>query len=124
MLTDTQWTRIQSFLKTCSGMYRGSEAQCRLFIEALCWMARTGAPWRQLPPTYGKWNTVYHRYASWCDRGIWPRLMEHMQNDPELSALLHSPVEHASAQRARPPKRRSQPADAVGADAASKSAAS
>lgn len=124
MLTDTQWIRIRSFLKTCSGLYVRNEAQCRLFIEALCWMACTGAPWRQLPPAYGKWNTVYRRYADWCDRGLWPRLLEHMQNDPELSAVLRDTSvgrASASAQRARPRKRRSQPADAVGAAAASRS---
>ena len=117
MLTDTQWIRIRSFLKTCSGLYVRN--------EALCWMACTGAPWRQLPPAYGKWNTVYRRYADWCDRGIWPRLMEYMQNDPELSAVLRDTSvgrASASAQRARPRKRRSQPADAVGAAAASRAA--
>lgn len=33
------------------------------------------APWRQLPAAYRKWNSVYRRYAHWCDWGVWPRLM-------------------------------------------------
>ena len=39
----------------------GKEARGRLFVEALCWMARMGTPWRQLPAEYGKWNSVYRR---------------------------------------------------------------
>jgi len=32
-----------------------------LFTEAVLWIARTGSPWRDLPPTFGKWNTVFQR---------------------------------------------------------------
>ena len=31
----------------------------RLFLEAVLWIARTGSPWRDLPPHFGKWNTVF-----------------------------------------------------------------
>ena len=29
--------------------------------DALLWMCRTGAPWRDLPECFGKWITVYQR---------------------------------------------------------------
>ena len=28
----------------------------RLFINAVFWILRTGAPWRDLPPDYGDWK--------------------------------------------------------------------
>lgn len=34
-------------------------------------MARTGAPWRDLPPEFGHWNSVYRRFARWSDAGVW-----------------------------------------------------
>jgi len=37
----------------------------RLFLEAVFWIARTGSPWRDLPPRFGKWNTVFKRFRDW-----------------------------------------------------------
>ena len=86
-MTDAQWRCLHSFLSTCPDVRVGKETRCRLFVEAARWMARRGAPWRQLPPEYGKWNSVYRRYAHWCDRGVWRRLMTYLQTDPDLSAV-------------------------------------
>ena len=49
-LTDAQWLCIRPFLYACPGIYVGNETRCRLFVAALCWMARAGASWRRLPP--------------------------------------------------------------------------
>ena len=68
-------------------------------------MARRDTPWRQLPTKYGKWNSVYRRWAAWCDRGVWPRLMAYLQADPDLSAVrrdstvVRAHVSAAGAQR-------------------------
>ena len=60
-MTGAQWHCLHSFLSTCSDVRVGQETHCRLFIEALRWTARMGAPWRQLPAAYGKGNSVYRR---------------------------------------------------------------
>lgn len=92
MLTEAQWRRIYAFLCDHVGvdahwrLFR--EAHCRLFVEAVCWMARNDASWRMLPAEYGKWNSVYQRYASWEKKGIWQALRKHVQEDADLSALL------------------------------------
>ena len=83
-----------------TGIYVGHAVRNRLFREAVIWIARAGAPWHQWPSAYGKWNSVYRRFAHGCERGVWPRLMAHLQAKPELSAgLLDSTVvrAHASA---------------------------
>ena len=48
--------RIHPSFHQDPGVRVGKETHCRLFIEALRWMARMGAPWRQLPAAYGKWT--------------------------------------------------------------------
>lgn len=60
-MTNRQWIRSLSFLNTCSGLYVGDVARGRRFVVAL-----RRHPWCQLPAAYGKWNSVYRRYADWC----------------------------------------------------------
>ncbi len=43
------WSKILIFLKSVKKIYLISESKCKMFIEALYWMSRTGAQWRELP---------------------------------------------------------------------------
>ena len=113
-------------LHSCPGICVGNAVRSRLFREAVVWIARAGTSWHQLPAMYGKWNSVYRRYAAWCDRGIWARLMLSVQDDPDLSAVrLDSTIvcacAHVSAVGAPPKKRRIPRWVAVGAVSARKS---
>jgi transposase len=49
-------------------------------LEAMLWILRTGAPWRDLPPEYGSWQTVYTRFSRWSQRdvlkGVFDKLAE------------------------------------------------
>jgi len=87
-LTEHQWTKILAFLRSCAGVYVGNESACRRFVEAILYQARSGAQWRFLPERYGQWNSVYKRFASWCERGIWEKMLAHFAQDPDLECLL------------------------------------
>ena len=39
-------------------------------------MARTGAPWRDLPEEAGKWSSVYRQFLKWTRSGLWDVLLE------------------------------------------------
>ena len=41
----------------------------RMFLEAVLWMARVGAPWRDLPETFGNGNSVFQRFRRWAQKG-------------------------------------------------------
>ena len=45
-----------------------------MFLEAVLWIARTGSPWRDLPPMFGNWNTVFKRYRDWVKAGVFKRI--------------------------------------------------
>ncbi len=87
-LPDDQWKKIYSFLLTCLTIYVGNEATTRRFIEAVLWATRSGAQWRILPDTYGKWNTLYKRFARWCDKGVFTQIHPHFAADPDIESLI------------------------------------
>jgi transposase len=48
----------------------------RLRIEAILWILRTGAPWRDLPAYYGNWKSVYDRFRAWAESGLWAAILD------------------------------------------------
>jgi transposase len=87
-IPNEQWSKIYTFVKSHPGANAGQEAKCRIFVEAILWIARSGAQWRLLPPEYGKWNSVYKRYARWCDNQVWIDMHQHFADDPDMENLL------------------------------------
>ena len=74
-LRDDQWARISGGLPGQRGDRGRPAADNRQFVEAVLWIARTGAPWRDLPTEFGNWNTVYVRFRRWAKGGVWDQLL-------------------------------------------------
>jgi transposase len=87
-LNDEQWIKIRDYLKTDPNAYVGKEAECRLFLEAVKWISRSGSQWRLLPKEFGNWNSVYKRFARGCKAGVWERMLEHFAQDPDTESLM------------------------------------
>ena len=87
-ISDPKWVKIYQFLSITPGIYTNNEARCRLFIEAVFWIMRTGAQWRDLPGQYGKWNSVYQQFSRWDKKGIWSAMHEYFIDDPDMEWLL------------------------------------
>ena len=60
----------------------------RKFINNVFWILRTGAPWRDLPPSYGDWKNTHRRFCRWRDKGIWEGLLEQLIDKPEFEFLM------------------------------------
>jgi len=58
------------------------------FINAVFWILRTGASWRDLPASYGDWKNTHRRFCRWRDRGIWEALLEQLIDDPDFEWLM------------------------------------
>jgi Putative transposase of IS4/5 family (DUF4096) len=43
----------------------------RLFVEAVIWKLRAGAPWRDLPERFGGWSNTHKRFSRRPESGVW-----------------------------------------------------
>lgn len=87
-ITDEAWDLIEPHTIGNKGTWGGNAKDTRLFINAVFWILRTGAPWRDLPPDYGNWNTVQRRFCRWRDKGIWEKMLEAIVDDPDFEWLM------------------------------------
>ncbi|HEY1858195.1 IS5 family transposase [Acidocella sp.] len=87
-LTDAQWAKMEPHCLGKPSDPGRSGKDNRLFLEAVLWIARTGSPWRDLPPFFGKWNTVFKRYSDWVKAGVFRRLFEAVSDDPDMEYAM------------------------------------
>jgi len=88
LLRDDQWDRIRELIPGGSKGKRGPRSDNRRFINALLWMARSGARWRDLPDRFGDYQTVKRRYYDWVERGVLDRIFEALSADADLEWLM------------------------------------
>jgi transposase len=59
-----------------------------MFVEGIFWIARTGSPWRDLPPEFGKWNTAFRRYRDWAKVAVFSRIFDALSGDPDMEYAM------------------------------------
>jgi len=88
ILRDDQWEQVAPLLPG-KATDRGVTAKNnRLFLEAVLWIARTGAPWRDMPEAFGHWHRVYVRYNRWSHKGHWQAIFEALSEDKDMEFLM------------------------------------
>ena len=86
-ISDKVWAKLEPLLPGRKGS-RGRMAQDkRRFINAVFWILRTGAPWRDLPADYGDWKNTHRRFSRWRDRGVWASILETLASAPDFEWL-------------------------------------
>jgi transposase len=92
-LNDAQWKVVAGLLPSRRGprAKRGD----RVFVNAVLWRLKTGAPWRDIPERYGSWKTTYNRFARWAKQGRWERLFRALSTPDEVGSLIDGSVVRA-----------------------------
>ena len=67
--------------------YRAKQLMAPASINAMIWLARSGAAWRDLPERYGPWTSVYSRFRKWIEDGILDNIFRVLSLEAELGDL-------------------------------------
>lgn len=111
-LSDDQWRRLAPLLPAERDRPgRPYLSGHRATVEAILWIARTGAAWRDLPDEFGKWATVYRRFRRWAEAGVFDRILRSLAAELDLSVAMvdgvfvkvHQYGTGAPKEAARPP---------------------
>ena len=87
-ISDRVWQLLEPLLPGREGSWGRKASDNRLFINAVFWILRTGAPWRGLPPDYGDWKNTHRRFCRWRDKKIWEGLLEQLVTEPDFERLM------------------------------------
>ena len=87
-LTDEQWAKIETLLPGRKGSVGSPAKDNRQFINAVMWIARSGAPWRDLPERYGDWKNTHRRFSRWAGRGVWKAVFAALGLETNLEILM------------------------------------
>src|SRR6476646_6792503 len=74
--SDDRWALVAPEIRTLTR--RGPRGDSRRFIEAVVWILRSGAPWRDLCSRFGGWERIYRRYRRWALAGRWEALRQRL----------------------------------------------
>ena len=120
LMTDDEWAIVAPFLTTPSAQGGRPPTDHRRVLDAVFWISRTGAPWRDLPEALGKWNSAWRQFRRWCLSGVWDVVLQALADSGgELEALqmidsTTSRAHRCAAGEKGGPRRRRSAAHAAG----------
>jgi transposase len=78
-LGDREWSVLERLLPRGKKAGRPPKWARRQLIDGIRWRVRTGAPWRDVPPQYGPWQSVYGLFRRWQRDGTWAVIVTALQ---------------------------------------------
>ncbi len=88
-LTDEEWTILAPLLPSTRKPQGGRPPKDqRQMLNAVLWVARTGAPWRDLPRYYGPWSSAYSFFWRLQQANRWEEILEHVSIEPDWDQVM------------------------------------
>lgn len=119
-ISDADFHRIEHLLPGRPGRHGGVARVNRRFLDAVLWIARTGAAWADLPERQGDGDSQSRRFDCRAAKGRWDPIPAELR-DPDLDVLLfdstavraHTCAAGAERSGTAPAARRSRPSAAA-----------
>lgn len=95
-LTDAEWEILEPLIPPISPLAVNIRYTRREIVNGICYVLRSGCPWRMLPHDLPAWGAVYYYFRKWRNEGIWDtiqkallkRVREAKGRDEEPSAAV------------------------------------
>jgi transposase len=94
ILTDEQWERLRALLPPQKPRRGRPAKDHRPIVNAILWVDRTGAPWRDLPGDYGPWQTAATRFYRWRRAGVWDEVLAELHRQADEAGQLDWDLHH------------------------------
>ena len=78
-LANCEWSVLEPLLPAGKKAGRPPKWARRQLIDGIRWRIRAGAPWRDVPPCYGPWQSVYGLFRCWQRDGTWRKIVTALQ---------------------------------------------
>lgn len=86
-ISDEAWAVLAPNLPGQRGQWGRVARDNRQFLNGVLWILSTGAPWRDLPVSYGSWAATYRRFRRWQENGTWIAVYDILIHLPEFDWL-------------------------------------
>lgn len=87
-LTDEQWQAVEPLVPKSTARTGRPPKDRRLMLDGILWILSTGAPWRDLPERFGRWQTVYDHFSKWRRSGVYAAVLEALQVRLDKAGLI------------------------------------
>ena len=86
-VTDKQWKIIEPNLPSPKNTGRPN-LNARKVFNAIYWVLSSGAKWRYIPKEYGNWNSIYHKFRQWIEKGVFEKILQALIDNDTKYALI------------------------------------
>jgi transposase len=80
LLTDEQWELIADLFPPPAKTGRPPRDR-RVVVDAILWMIRAGAAWRDLPEEFGPWGTIWDLFDTWNRNGLLDAILDRLRSN-------------------------------------------
>src|ERR1700680_2520611 len=96
-LNDRQWACVAPYLPSnLTGPERDDD---RRIISGIVHILQCGARWRDCPPEYGPYTTIYNRFNRWSRQGVWTDIFYALTGSTGMVGTMSIDSTHIKAHR-------------------------